>query len=133
MAITAYNHGILGVLRAKKTKGGYEEAFESYKSSRFRFASRNFYPEFLAARHVALNYEKYFGAIELDKPLETREVRMEGHAPVTKLSNSFEVDIHTIRMLNPALRQPIFNGQKYVPEGYALRLPSDGARILSTE
>ena len=123
LAITAYNHGIAGVLKAKWAKGGYESIFNHYKGRRFRFASRNFYSEFLAARKVAKNYEQYFGEIELDKPAESREIVLAGYASVKDLSRYFEVDISTIRRLNPSLRPPVFRMQKYVPKGYALKLP----------
>ncbi|MBT8363322.1 MAG: lytic transglycosylase domain-containing protein, partial [Deltaproteobacteria bacterium] len=61
MAITAYNHGISGMLRAKRRKGDYETIFNEYRSRIFKFASRNFYSEFLAAREVAHDYQQYFG------------------------------------------------------------------------
>ena len=64
LAITAYNHGLAGMRRAKNAKGSYEEIVKSYKSRSFKFASRNFYSEFLAARIVAKNPEKYFGKID---------------------------------------------------------------------
>jgi peptidoglycan lytic transglycosylase D len=124
LAITAYNHGIAGVLKAKWAKGGYESIFNDYKGRRFRFASRNFYSEFLAARKVAKNYEQYFGELELDKPAESREIVLAGYASVKDLSRYFEVDIATIRRLNPSLRPPVFRMQKYIPKGYALRLPA---------
>ena len=60
MAVTAYNHGIAGVLRAKKEMGTYEAVFENYSGRLFEFASRNFYSEFLAARHVAKNSRTVF-------------------------------------------------------------------------
>ncbi|MEJ2221529.1 MAG: lytic transglycosylase domain-containing protein [Desulfobacterales bacterium] len=47
MAITAYNHGVTGMLRAKRRKGDYETIFKEYRSRIFKFASRNFYSEFL--------------------------------------------------------------------------------------
>ncbi|MGD2125628.1 MAG: lytic transglycosylase domain-containing protein, partial [Desulfobacteraceae bacterium] len=97
MAITAYNRGIAGMLRAKRAKGSYEAIFKHYRSRRFKFASRNFYSEFLAAREAVKNYERYFGLLKLDKPLETREVVMEGYASMSDLSLYFEVDIETIR------------------------------------
>jgi len=125
MAITAYNHGVSGMMRAKRAKGTYEAIFKSYRSRRFKFASRNFYSEFLAAMHVAANCEQYFGTLELDKPLETREVVIEGYASISDLSHHFQVDLQTIHALNPALRPPVLKEQKYVPRGYALRLPAD--------
>jgi membrane-bound lytic murein transglycosylase D len=136
MAITAYNHGLPGMLSAKWRKGSYEAIFQGYRSNRFRFASRNFYSEFLAAREVAKNYEHYFGVLELEKPVETREVHLEGYASISDLSRYFDVDVETIRELNPALRPPVFNDQKYVSKGYALRLPADAVdetRVASAD
>ena len=136
MAITAYNHGMAGMRRAKRTKGTYEDVFADYSSRRFKFASRNFYPEFLAARHVAKNYREYFGALELNEPLKTCELTMEGHASITDLSSHFDVDIETIRAFNPALRRPVLTQQKYVPQGYTLRLPAEAVedpQLFSSE
>jgi membrane-bound lytic murein transglycosylase D len=130
MAITAYNHGIAGMRRAKRRRGSYEAIFKNYRTRRFRFASRNFYSEFLAAREAAKNFERYFGMLELDEPVKTREVHLEGYASVTDLSRCFEVNVETIRRLNPALRPPVFKEQKYVPKGYALRLPADAVQDL---
>jgi membrane-bound lytic murein transglycosylase D len=41
------------------------------------------------------------------------------------------LDVQSIRGLNPALRPPVLKEQKYVPEGYALRLPAHGIRLSS--
>ncbi|MCJ7542881.1 MAG: transglycosylase SLT domain-containing protein [Desulfobacterales bacterium] len=128
LAITAYNHGISGMLSATWTKGGYEEIFNHYKSKVFGFASRNYYSEFLAAREVAANYEKYFGKITPDTPVETREIVLAGYASIKDLGEYFGVDMATIRKHNPSLRIPVFRGQKYVPKGYSLRLPSDAVQ-----
>ena len=37
------------MLRAVREKGSYESIFRTYQQGSFQFASRNFYPEFLAA------------------------------------------------------------------------------------
>lgn len=124
LAITAYNHGPNGMSRAKKQKGGYENILKEYESKSFGFASRNFYSEFIAARKVARNYKKYFGELELDKPVDVYEIEMPGFASVKDLSSSFKVDLATLKELNPALRPPVFEGRKYVPQGYRLRLPA---------
>jgi membrane-bound lytic murein transglycosylase D len=34
-----------------------------------------------------------------------------------------QVSISDIKALNPSLRSPVFNGQKYIPKGFLLRLP----------
>lgn len=57
LALTAYNHGLGGVLRAVKSTGSNDlcRIIERYDSPSFRFASSNFYAQFLAARQVALH------------------------------------------------------------------------------
>ncbi len=127
MAITAYNHGIAGMLRAKKRVGTYEVAFENFNGRRFRFASRNFYSEFLAARHVAKSYTQYFADIELNESLDACEVVTKRQASVVDLSRHYDVDLETLRALNPALGKPVLKGQRHVPKGYLLRLPADSA------
>lgn len=56
LALTAYNHGLAGVLRAVRSTGSNDlcKIIERYDSPSFRFASSNFYAQFLAARQVAL-------------------------------------------------------------------------------
>jgi len=124
MAITAYNHGINGMLRARRSKGSYEAIFNSYRSRLFKFASRNFYSEFLAARDVAKNYQQHFGYLKLDEPSEHTEVVLTGYTSFPELVLYLEIDSETLRRLNPALRKPVISGQKYIPSGYHLRLPA---------
>ena len=54
LALIAYNHGREGILMAKGTVGSsaVDEIIIRYNGPRFGFASRNFYPEFLAALDV---------------------------------------------------------------------------------
>ncbi len=123
LAITAYNHGVAGVHRAKRSKETYEDIFKHYDGRRFKFASRNFYSEFLAAREVAQNYRQYFGELRLDKPIPSRELTLEGYASLKNIALHLEADVEMLRKLNPALRKPVYTGQKYIPKGYVIRLP----------
>jgi membrane-bound lytic murein transglycosylase D len=54
LAITAYNHGLPGMLRARSQTGSSDIAHivENYDGPLFKFASRNYYAEFLAALEV---------------------------------------------------------------------------------
>jgi membrane-bound lytic murein transglycosylase D len=124
LAITAYNHGAAGMQRAKAAHGDYPEIFKSYKGRTFKFASRNFYSEFLAARRVASNYQRYFGPLVLKSPIQSRSVSLDGYAAFTDLCRHLRVSPQVIRAMNPALRPPVFNGQKYIPKGYILNLPA---------
>ena len=51
LAVTAYNHGAAGMERAVRKLGTRDisEIIRRYRGRRFGFASRNFYPELLAA------------------------------------------------------------------------------------
>lgn len=55
LAITGYNYGINGMLRAmKKLKtNDYEKIRDKHRSRIFGFAAKNFYPSFLAVRNLA--------------------------------------------------------------------------------
>lgn len=63
LAITAYNHGPWGMVRAVKATGTRDIAtiIRQYRGKAFGFASRNFYPEFLAALDVIYQRQAYFG------------------------------------------------------------------------
>ena len=132
MAVTAYNHGINGMRRAKRLKGTYEEIFSSYRSRLFQFASRNFYSEFLAARDVAKNYRLYFGELPFEPPLEHERVKLDGYVLLPELVRQLDIELETLRRLNPALRKPVITGQKYIPRGYRLNLPADGRNWEAT-
>ncbi|MGD9051499.1 MAG: LysM peptidoglycan-binding domain-containing protein [Desulfobacterales bacterium] len=124
MAITAYNHGVAGMLRAKRRKGDYEAIFKEYRSRIFRFASRNFYSEFLAAREIAHDYQKYFGKLILDAPVRTEQVVLAGYGSLPEIARHLNLNLAELRDLNPALRRPVLRGQKYVPRGFHLKLPA---------
>ncbi|MEJ2038441.1 MAG: transglycosylase SLT domain-containing protein, partial [Desulfosarcinaceae bacterium] len=126
LAITAYNHGAAGMARARSIHGSYPALFKDYRSRTFKFASRNFYSEFLAARRVASDYHAYFGDIALDNPKPFHVLNIEGYVALDDLCRHLPVARQTIRNLNPALRQPVFSGQKHIPPGYSLRLPLSG-------
>ncbi len=126
LAVTAYNHGINGMMRAKAAKGDYEKIFLEHESESFKFASRNFYSEFLAAREVAKNYKAYFGPLPIEPPVRSKTVALPNYALVTDLVKHLKVDMGTFKALNPALREPVFLGQKLIPKGYEVRVPEQG-------
>jgi membrane-bound lytic murein transglycosylase D len=123
MALTAYNHGVTGMRRAQRKKGSYERIFKEYRSRIFKFASRNFYSEFLAAREAAKNYRQYFGDLKLNSPLKTHAIELSGYVSLPEVAQHLKLDLAELRALTPALRGPVFRGQKYVPKGYRLQLP----------
>jgi membrane-bound lytic murein transglycosylase D len=70
LAITAYNHGRGGMMRAQTEVGSSDitKVINEYRGPLFGYASMNFYSEFLAAVEVYNNYQQYFGELALDTP-----------------------------------------------------------------
>jgi membrane-bound lytic murein transglycosylase D len=74
LALTAYNHGLGGIQRARAELASDDVAVvvTRYHGPGFGFASRNFYAEFLAALHVSRNVESYFPELGRARVLEVR-------------------------------------------------------------
>jgi membrane-bound lytic murein transglycosylase D len=125
LAITGYNYGHAGMLRALKIHRNYEEIFSHYNQGHFKFASRNFYAEFLAARNVAKALENK-PSITKYTPGSITTLQLPGFAAAQDISTHFRLSKHELRLLNPALRQSVWDGEKYIPKGYKLRLPGTG-------
>ncbi len=122
LAITSYNYGLAGTLRATRLEGGYEQIFSNYRQGHFKFAARNFYPEFLAALNVARKLERELAG-SLERPQELRHFTLPGYAEVDVICRYFSVSRETLRTHNPALRQAVYSGEKLVPRGFRLQLP----------
>ncbi len=123
LALTSYNYGTAGMRRALNEKGSYERIFLEYDKGHFKFASRNFYSEFLAALASAKEMEGD-PSIRLARPEPTRSVTLKKSAGISHVKKHFGVSAGTIERLNPALRPEVFSGARNIPAGYALRLPA---------
>ncbi|GJL78246.1 MAG: hypothetical protein NPINA01_12350 [Nitrospinaceae bacterium] len=125
LAITAYNHGTRGMMRAKRKFGDdIVTIIDKYKSRTFGFASRNFYAEFLAALHVAQNEKKYFPNVTKDKPVKHVSMRFDHYVPITTVMEHFGMGRQEIAKANPALRTPVISGQKRIPRGFVFKAPA---------
>ncbi len=123
LALTAYNYGRAGMVRAKTEKGSYENIFASYSQGYFKFASRNFYSEFLAAVRVATRLEGRPN-VPFERPEPTVTFRLKEDVPTARIRSSFSISLQNFARLNPAIMQPVLDGQKSVPKGYLVRLPA---------
>ena len=125
LAVTAYNHGAHGMKRAvKKLKtNDLNTIIKNYHSRYFKFASRNFYCEFIAALHVVQNYMTYFGPINLESPIQYKEFLLTQYIKYETLSQYLNMDEDLFRKFNPALRLSVYDNSKYIPKGYRVRLP----------
>lgn len=124
MAITGYNYGTAGMVRAKQAWGSYPQIFLKYREGHFGFASQNFYSEFLAAMNVAEKLEKNSG-ITLDSPVQFLTHVLPGHIHIRDIKRHFSLSESRIQQMNPALKTVVYQGKKLIPRGYALRLPNE--------
>jgi len=126
LAITAYNHGAGGMLRAVAATGtrDIEAIIERYRGPLFGFASQNFYPEFLAALHVQRDYRVHFAGFSFEMPSRPDRVALKQAIRVDDAVRLSGVAAEELAQLNPALRRPLFRVNGWIPAGYGLWLPS---------
>jgi membrane-bound lytic murein transglycosylase D len=129
LALTAYNHGRGGMRRAMNTMGTDDIAvlIERYDGPAFGFASRNFYPTFLAAQALSADPEPHFGPIAKAPPAKMQEVSLPAYLPLRAVESELGIDRAALRALNPALRRGVWEQTQLLPKGYDLRLPADTA------
>lgn len=125
LALTSYNHGTGGVTRAARQVGTTDigTIVQKYKGEAFGFASRNFYASFLAALEVDRNAKKYFGPVKFDVPTNYDVVVARNYISARGLAQQAGISMDELKKHNPALRDPILSGDKYIPSGYEIRLP----------
>lgn len=130
LALTAYNHGTNGMARAVRDSGTRDIAriISDYKGPRFGFASRNFYPQFIAALEVERNAERYFGRVERHAAPDFQTVELKAFMDAAVLAESLGVSIETLKRNNPALLPAVWSGNKRIPKGFRLKLDS---RVLA--
>lgn len=125
MAITAYNHGLGGVRRAMQQYGDHAlvDILRKYDGRAFGFASRNFYVAFLAAMEADQNAEKYFPGLMPDKPVSFALASLPDYMPASAIARVLGVSERELARHNPAVQATVWQGSKYLPKNYAVRLP----------
>jgi len=126
LALTSYNHGPGGMVRASKAVGTDDIGVivQKYKGQAFGFASRNFYASFLAALEVDRNPGRYMSRLQLDAPTDYDVLTVEDYISAPALARSAGISLAELKEHNPALREPVWSGEKYIPRGYELRIPA---------
>jgi membrane-bound lytic murein transglycosylase D len=134
LALTAYNHGAAGMRRAKEKQHTDDivTIVRKHKSRTFGFASRNYYVAFLAALDVDRNAESYFGPLARQVEVKARALAVPAYVPVNALARVFSIDPDLLRSMNPALTAAVWEGDRYVPKGFMLRVPESLAANTDT-
>lgn len=122
--ITSYNYGVNGMRRAIRRIGpDYMEVLNKYKSPAFQVAVKNFYASFLAARHVALNAERYFPSVKPDPGSRKIRLLLGRATSMERIKSVFGLSEAELKPLNGPLTRFIWNGWRLIPAGYRLSLP----------
>jgi membrane-bound lytic murein transglycosylase D len=126
LAITSYNHGVGGMARAKAEVGSDITAIvQRYSGKGFGFASRNFYAEFLAARNIARNPQRFFPeGLSYEPSLNQDRIRLRQAVAVHTLASYYEVNVGELAALNRAWNPPAQNGRIPLPAGTMVWLPA---------
>jgi len=122
--ITSYNYGVNGMRRAiQKIDPDFMQVLNKYKSPSFQVAVKNFYASFLAARHVALNADRYFGTVAKADSLRYQTLVLKHPTSLKRIKKVFSLTEAELKPLNEPLTRFIWNGWRMIPSGYQLRLP----------
>lgn len=125
LAITAYNHGRAGMMRASQRLDTRDIAtiIDKYKARTFGFASANFYASFLAILEVEREYRKHFGKIMVDSPFEYKELMLSEDTTFKKVANKCDIEPSELATFNPGLTDWAQSKRGHLPAGLRLKVP----------
>lgn len=132
LAITAYNYGYAGMLRASSAlaTSNIEKIIAEHSSPIFGYASKNYYTEFLAALEVYSNHEIYFPDLLLEKPWDYELVQILRPIMVSDLFSSGAISKIELAYYNPGLTRYTINSEEVIPPEYTLRVPKAKAKLF---
>jgi membrane-bound lytic murein transglycosylase D len=82
LAITAYNYGSAGMeAAAQEYEGDYDRILRNYEGPHFGFATKNYYPEFLAALQIHQFEDAYFPDLRYEEALPPPPIRTDFARP----------------------------------------------------
>ena len=126
LALTSYNHGVGGMKQARDAYGtDFVAIVRNYSGPGFGFASRNFYAEFLAARDIARNPQRFFPeGVSFEQPLNLDRVRLRQTVNTSTLTSYYEVNAWELNSLNNAWSNAAQQGRVPLPAGTMVWLPA---------
>ena len=130
LAINAYNAGPGRLRQAVQQLGTTSIAtiIQQFDHGGYQFASRNFYPEFLAALNTFETRDKCFGATTLSAPLAFDTVVTPKTVIMPQLAEHTQVNLDAMWELNPGFTPAVYQGSKAIPAGYVVKVPQQQSR-----
>ena len=126
LAVTSYNHGQGGMANAKAQFGqDFGRIVKNYQGKAFKFASRNYYAEFIAAREVASHPARYFPeGVRYETPWPHDRLVLAGATPADQLASRYGVSSGSLASLNAHWRGAARDGRTALPAGSTVWLPA---------
>ena len=125
LAITSYNHGVGGMSRAKSEHGtDFGRIVREYQGPAFKFASRNYYAQFLAARDIASHPDSYFPGIVRQAPMTEERIVLPASMPAAQVASYYGVSLDRLAATNLAWRESARSGRALLPAGHTVWLPA---------
>lgn len=135
LAITAYNHGLTGVMRMKDRANStdIEDLISSNdKTKTWGFASRNFYACFLAVLEVERNADDLFGKNLIQaKVSNVKEIRLGQTTSKKVILTWYNGSAVRFKELNPHLNWSKIMKTKKVPAGVPLVVPIENYKLAN--
>lgn len=134
LAINAYNSGPGNLLKAISRLGTRDIStiIKNFKSGSYAFASRNFYPQFLAALEAYDNQQKYFGEMAKQQRLDFDLLELPTTMSFPEIAYLADISINGLKELNPAFAPVVFGGDYSLPASSQVRIPPGSHQIFST-
>lgn len=137
LAVTAYNHGVYGMLRAVKATGSkdLDEIVSHYRSPSFKFASKNFYAEFIAARNT-YNRDYLRSSMSRKNLQQTVEIQLPKNLAISQLIRYTPLTESLIKRFNPCLKPVAFQKQyRFAPilKNYSIFVPTKIANQVESK
>ncbi len=134
LAVTGYNYGPSGIARLSKKLGTKDlvEIIKTGKSSRFGFASKNFYASYLAALKVEEQADHYFKNPVWMRPFTYSEFVTDKSYSTQLLQKVYEDNGFSFIKYNPQFSSSIVNKNILIPKGLMIYLPiKDGVDFIA--
>ncbi len=125
LAITAYNHGTVGMLRAVRqfSSTDFGTIATNYRSNTFGFYSRNYYAEFVAVAQLMRENQQKFEAIDRFPAITYDEVRLEQRMLLNDIAAELSISADTLGDLNRDLKTSVLHSKTPIPKHFRLKLP----------
>jgi membrane-bound lytic murein transglycosylase D len=125
LAITAYNHGTGGMLRAVRQLDttDFGKIALNYRSNSFGFYSRNYYAEFVAVVQLMRENRENFQALDSLPAVAYEEVRLEQRMYVNDITTRLSISTEQLAELNRDLKRTALQSKTPIPKQFRLKLP----------